>query len=114
MEFGPDGKLYVVSSGSIKKYGPLGKLLEDSFISGLRFPDDMEFGPDGKLYVVEGPSLGNIRILQYDSSGTLMEDSFISGLDNPSDIEFGPNGKNLYISDKRTIKRYAFSYTATE
>jgi len=51
-KLGPDGNLYIVSSDSIKKYGPLGTLLEDSFISGLNNPGEIEFGPDGNLYVI--------------------------------------------------------------
>ena len=66
--FGPDGKLYVASSGtdSVLRYqGPFdanpGQFI-DAVVppksGGLFKPEGLAFGPDGRLYVSSGPSGG--------------------------------------------------------
>jgi DNA-binding beta-propeller fold protein YncE len=101
--FGPDGNVYVVSSGtnSVIRYTPSGQLL-GTFVAagsgGLSNPKAIAFGPDGNLYV---SSVTNNNILEYSGSTGAFLSTFVSagsgGLNNPCGIVFGPDG-NLYVS----------------
>ncbi len=107
---GPDGNLYVSSSGSDKvmRYDGDTGLPMGAFASGspLRAPSGLTFGPDGDLYV---SSLGSNQILRYNGSTGAYRRIFSSGagVNRPTGILFGPDG-NLYVASAGTdrILRY--------
>lgn len=102
--FGPDGKLYVVSTdtNAVLRYdGASGSFL-DTFVTsgsgGLNNPCDLAFGPDGNLYV--SSFVGN-QVLRYDGSSGAFLDVVASGLSSPVGITFGGDG-SLYIANQGT------------
>jgi sugar lactone lactonase YvrE len=100
---GPDGNVYVVSSGtnSVIRYTPSGQLL-GTFVTagsgGLSNPYGLAFGPDGNLYV---DSSGTSAVYEYSGSTGAFLNTFVAsgsgGLNNPTGLVFGPDG-NLYVS----------------
>jgi streptogramin lyase len=110
---GPDGNIYVVSSGtnSVIRYSPTGQLIGTFVASGsggLAKPDRLAFGPDGNLYV---DSTATNAIYEYSGSTGAFLSTFVSagsgGLNDPTGMVFGPDG-NLYVSSAGThsILRY--------
>jgi DNA-binding beta-propeller fold protein YncE len=104
---GPDGNIYVASSGSnsVIRYSPTGQLL-GTFVAagsgGLSTPFGLAFGPDGNLYV---DSSSNNDILEYNGNTGAFLGTFVAsgsaGLSNPAGMVFGPDG-NLYVSSTGT------------
>ncbi|MGQ0790755.1 MAG: MopE-related protein [Nitrosopumilaceae archaeon] len=108
--FGPDGNLYVSSSGTDQVFrynGNTGAFI-DVFASGggLDGPTGLVFGPDGNLYVL---SFGTDQVFRYNGNTGAFIDVFASGggLDGPRGLGFGPDG-NLYVSSSGTdqVLRY--------
>jgi sugar lactone lactonase YvrE len=104
---GPDGSIYVVSSGnnSVIRYSSTGALL-GTFVAagsgGLSNPYGLAFGPDGNLYV---DSTTNNNILEYSGSTGAFLNTFVSagsgGLSDPRGMIFAQDG-NLYVSSRGT------------
>jgi streptogramin lyase len=98
LTFGPDGNLYVSSSGSnqvLRFDGSTGASM-GVFASGggLRQPRGLVFGPDGNLYVC---SSNTDEVLRYDGNTGVFLDSFAQGAREPQYLVFGPGGF-LYVS----------------
>jgi streptogramin lyase len=110
---GPDGNVYVVSSGSnsVIRYTPNGQLI-GTFVAagagGLSGAFGLAFGPDGNLYV---SSSGNDAIYEYSGSTGAFVGTFVTagsgGLVQPTSMVFGLDG-NLYVSDEgvQSVDRY--------
>ncbi len=116
-DFGPDGNLYVASTGAISfspgdadrvlRYdGETGAFI-DTFVptssGALDGPSGLVFGPDGHLYV---SSLNTDQVLRYDGTTGIFMDVFASSgggvsIDQPTHLQFGPDG-NLYVSGTRS------------
>ncbi len=110
---GPDGNVYVASSGSnsVVRYTPGGQLLS-TFVAagsgGLNAPFGLAFGPDGNLYV---GSEGTNAIYEYSGSTGAFLTTFVpagaGGLNDPKGLAFGRDG-NLYVSSRasESVLRY--------
>jgi streptogramin lyase len=102
--FGPDGNLYVATSGNnaIFRYDGVTGSFIDTFVSsgsgGLNGPVDLAFGPDGNLYV--SSTIGD-QVLRYDGSTGVFLGVVAGGLSNPLGITFGSDG-SLYIANQAT------------
>ena len=114
LAFGPDGQLYVASSGNDKvlKYDGATGAFVGTFIAsgsgGLDRPIDVKFGSDNNLYV--SSSLTN-SVLKYDGATGAFVSTFVAGggaadLQNPWGLGF--NGGNLYVASRDTnlVKRF--------
>jgi streptogramin lyase len=111
---GPDGNIYVASSGtnSILRYnGSTGAFISTFVASGsggLSSPYGVAFGPDGNLYV---GSTALHAINRYNGTTGAFIDAFVpansGGLTGPKCIAFGADG-NLYVadSDSNAVLRY--------
>ncbi|HEY2760194.1 MAG TPA: PEP-CTERM sorting domain-containing protein [Pirellulales bacterium] len=95
LDFGPDGKLYVLDNNStpvVHRYDSTGAFDTDviSFSGNLGsfFPTQIAFGPDGKLYISgQDENVGDGEVLRFETDGT--EDGpFVTGLQNPSFMAF--------------------------
>ncbi len=105
--FGPDGALYVASSGSasILRFDAEAGSFRDVVASGepLTQPFSLIFGPDGDLFVSDGP-----RVLRYAPDGSFVgvaaEDSTLV---QPIGLAFGPSGL-LYVANStaQTVSRF--------
>ena len=110
LTFGPDGNLYVSSSGpgtsfgAILRYDGVTGAFIDEFVTsdgtkngGLRFPWGVIFGPDFNLYV---SNTGGNSVIKYDGRTGQFKSVFVAAnsgnLDSPTDLSFGPDG-NLYV-----------------
>jgi WD40 repeat protein len=100
LTIGPDGNVYVLSSGNgkILVYDTAGTFVR-TFAAGAELdrPVFGAFGPDGNLYVSNDGN--NERVFRYDGTtgaflGTFASDREISGIFG---LTFGPDG-NLYVS----------------
>lgn len=99
MDWGPNGNLFVASSGSnaILEYdGDDGTLIGEFATEGLNMPGNMQFGPDGLLYVsnkAEG------EVLRFDPDTGDFIDVFATGggLQQPVGLLWDDN--MLYVSD---------------
>ena len=110
---GPDGDVYVASSGSnsVIRYTPAGQLL-GTFVAagsgGLSSSFGLAFGPDGNLYV---GSEGTNAVYEYNGGTGAFLTTFVSagsgGLNDPKGLVFGQDG-NLYVSShlSNSILRY--------
>ncbi|MEM7305351.1 MAG: NHL repeat-containing protein [Planctomycetota bacterium] len=109
---GPDGNLYITSTGtnSILRYdgatgAPLGVFVPTG-LAGLSNPFDADFGPDGHLYVTSGS-----RVMRFDgATGASLGDFVPSGSGGLSAAEmlvWGPDG-HLYVAsaNNNSVKRY--------
>jgi glucose/arabinose dehydrogenase len=102
---GPDGNVYVASSGtnSVLRYNGSTGAFIDAFVAagsgGLGSPYGVAFGPDGNLYV---PSGTNNDILRYNGTTGAFIDTFVAsssgGMNKPGAVAFGSDG-NLYVVD---------------
>lgn len=112
---GPDGNVYVVSSGnnSVIRYTPSGQLIGTFVASGaggLSGAFGLAFGPDGNLYV-SSSAAGTTDIKEYSGSTGAFVNTFVAsgsgGLVQPTSMVFGPDG-NLYVSDDgvQTVDRF--------
>lgn len=113
LTLGPDGNLYVASSGtsSVLRFSAVGQLL-GTFVTansgGLATPFGLAFGPDNNLYV---GSEGTNAIYEYSGTTGTFVSTFVSagsgGLNDPKGMVFGQDG-NLYISShaSNSILRY--------
>lgn len=113
--FGPDGHLYVATSGNdnsvIRFHGTSGAFI-DTFVpqgsGGLRAPFGLAFGLDGHLYVTSGLT---DTVLRYDGQTGAFLGVFVplasGGLRVPVGLTFGPDG-NLYVAgaSSGTVVRY--------
>ena len=101
--FGPDGKLYVSSSGTGQVLRYDGQAFDKIFASdgGLANPAGLVFGPDGNLYVAD--FAGTNRVLRYNGVTGAFDKSFLSGADVGIvvDLVFGPDN-NLYVTGNGT------------
>jgi sugar lactone lactonase YvrE len=107
LAIGPDGNVYVASSGtnSVIRYTATGQLLS-TFVAagsgGLSGPYGLAFGPDGNLYV---DSTGTNAAYEYSGSTGAFLNTFVSagsgGLTDPRGMAFGQDG-NLYVSSRGT------------
>jgi hypothetical protein len=124
LAFGPDGNLYVSSSGSntILRYSgssgaPAAPMSIFAGPGGLQQPGDLAFGPTGNLYVL---NLGSANLVAFEgpnppanapAAGTLLG-TFVAtgsgGLTSPAGFVFGPDG-NVYVADSSTgsVLRYS-------
>jgi sugar lactone lactonase YvrE/pimeloyl-ACP methyl ester carboxylesterase len=103
LTFGPDGNLYIVSTGnnSILRYNGSTGAFIDVFVAsgsgGLSEPYRPTFGPDGNLYI---SSLTNSEVLQFNGSTGAFMSVFVNsgsgGIYRPDGLTFGPDG-NLYV-----------------
>ena len=96
IKFGPDGNLYVASSGngSIKKYdGTTGAFLS-TVATGLGTDYDLVFGPDGNLYVPDFSSNAAYKVNP--ATGAILK-TYLSGISRPEGIAVRSNG-NLIVS----------------
>ncbi len=115
MTFGPDGNLYVCSSGI--QNTTAGRILcyngkTGAFITlfaeggGLSRPKGLTFGPNGNLYVASNLT-NDVKV--YDGRTGAPLGTFTSGASayGPEALLFGPDG-NLYVSarDSHAVKRY--------
>lgn len=115
MEYGPDGNLYAVATGSmghtVQGIDPggtsLGSLITPG-AGGLSGGSGLVFHTDGKLYVSNS---GANTIIRYHANGDL-DRVFVTaagngGLSNPHSLRFGPDG-NLYVASRGTnsVKSY--------
>jgi hypothetical protein len=97
--FGPDGSLYVASSGTnqVLRYdGSTGAFL-GAVVGGLNSPQGLTFGGDGSLYIADS---GTNEVLRYRNS---VLSAFVpagsGGLSQPRKALFGPDG-NLYVASQ--------------
>lgn len=105
--FGPDGALYVGSSGSgqVLRYdGATGEFL-DAFVSGgpLERPFSLVFGPGGDLFVSSGAT-----VLRFAPDGTFVGHAARdSSLQQPIGLAFGADGL-LYVVNPsaRSVARF--------
>jgi sugar lactone lactonase YvrE len=104
---GPDGNVYVVSSGtnSVIRYTSSGQLIGTFVASGsggLSGAFGLAFGPDENLYVA---SQSTSAIYEYRGSTGAFLTTFVgsgaTGVNNSTSIVFGPDG-NLYVSCQNT------------
>ncbi|MCA9727001.1 MAG: hypothetical protein KC729_04905, partial [Candidatus Eisenbacteria bacterium] len=116
MEYGPDGRIYVVGSGAlgntIQVFRATDGAPEGSFIQpgsgGLTRGQGMLFHADGSLYVSNG---GDNSVLRYSATTGSFLGAFVDpgsgGLQNPHGLAFGPDG-HLYVASRSThsVKRY--------
>lgn len=114
LTLGPDGNLYVASSGtnSVLRYNASTGQFLSTFVAsgsgGLQTPYGVTFGPEGDLYV----SSGSNSILHYNGSTGAFVNAFVApgvgGLNSPTGLEFGSDG-NLYVSSQgnNSVLRYA-------
>lgn len=110
MVFGPDGNLYVASSGTgqILRYdGQTGAIIGSGVFAsggGLVEPRFITFGPDGNLYVADTGFLRD-RILKYDGLDGTYLGEFVSrnegGMGKPYGMAFDASG-NLYVASYNT------------
>lgn len=110
--FGPDGNLYVASTGShqILRYDGATGAFIDAFVTGdsTFSPRQISFGPDGHLYA---PDAVNSQVLKYDGLTGAPKGVFVAphsgGADMTVGMAFGPDG-NLYLASQNTgqILRY--------
>jgi sugar lactone lactonase YvrE len=100
-----DGSFYVAGqdTNNVVHYSKTGQLLEvldSANTAGVSAPQGVVFGPDGMLYVA---SMGNGKIVRYDTGGKHFKDAFITvslrGIAKPQPIEprFDSDG-NLTVS----------------
>jgi sugar lactone lactonase YvrE len=111
LTFGPDGNLYVTSSGNaVLRYdsttgAPLGTIVSAGS-GGLSGADGMTFDPSGAyLYVA---SNGSNQVLKYNgSTGAYVGVAASAGLSSPYDVAFGSDGLLYVLSDGNSrILRY--------
>jgi streptogramin lyase len=119
MDIGPDGLLYVTSSGtnSILRFDPFTGAFIDAFIEppnhgGLTTPMDVTWDAGGNMYVT---SMGTDSVLRYNGATGAFIDAFVAppnhgGLDQPEGIDFGPDG-NLYVSSLNLNKVIRYNGT---
>jgi hypothetical protein len=121
MVFGPDGDLYVTSSGTaqVLRYDGrtrdyLGAFVASSGDHVLTTPVSVTFGPDGDLYVADfAPVTGNPAVVRYQGLSGPTPGAFIGefvpagsgGLLRPLGLLFGPDGngdghQDLYVSSQ--------------
>jgi glucose/arabinose dehydrogenase len=114
LAFGPNGNLFVASSGSnqILQYdgmtgAPVGNgVFVPAGSAGLSGPSGIVFGPNGNLFV----SSGN-RVLEFNGTtgAPVGNGVFVSagsaGLGNAIGLAFDPNG-NLFVSDGNRVLEY--------
>lgn len=99
LTYGPDGNLYVASSGSnqILRYNGTTGAFMGVFVSSIGTPTNLVFGPDGNLYVSSDAKQGVEKF-----NGTTGADMGLfasgQGLTTPRGLTFGSNG-NLYVSN---------------
>ena len=95
LDFGPDGKLYVLdntSNPAVRRYTSAGAF-DTNVISftgtlGAFVPTQIAFGPDGKLYISgQDLNVGDGEVLRFETDGTA-DGAFITGLQNPSFMTF--------------------------
>jgi hypothetical protein len=111
--FGPNGNLYVSSSGTnqvLEYQGPAGSspgafIGVFASITNASQPQGLTFGPDGNLYVsCNGQAGPNGQINRYDGStgAPIGNGVFVAngsgGLIQPREIVFDPTGANLYVA----------------
>ena len=126
MTFGPDGNLYISSSGhqNVIKFDVTTNQFEDfttgvnsqsggSAQAGLSGPIGIAFGPDGNLYVA---SAGNNKIASFNGvTGETINEEFVPSnsneLDRPQGITWGPDG-NLYVVSLRDNNISVYDSTA--
>jgi len=114
LTFGPDGHLYVISTGNDKvlKYDGLSGSFLGEFVAsgsgGLNSPVSLGFGPDGHLYISDFQS---DSVLRYDGQSGQFIGAFVAsgagGLDGPSVISFGPNHNLYVVSRNNAVLEYA-------
>jgi len=113
LTFGPDGKLYAVSGGHVRRYEPATGALIDVFTNG-RAPAEASgllFGPDGHLYVSSfdscvmdetGCTGSRGEILRYDGQTGAFLGTFVGpgvgGLSLPGGLAWTPAG-DLWVTD---------------
>ncbi|QDV52403.1 GEVED domain-containing protein [Gimesia fumaroli] len=115
MAFGPDGDLYVASSGTgqILRYDGLtgtpstiggGIFIDTGGAANLKEPRFITFGPDGNLYVAD-TGFTRDRILQFNGSTGAYMGEFVSrnegGMGKPYGMVFDSAG-NLYVASFNT------------
>jgi len=118
LAFGPDGNLYVSSSGNddVLRYNPLTGAFVNPFLAGgpggLHLPGELLFRPDGNLYVL---SSGTGSILRFNATSGAFVDTFVAagsgGLAGADSFAFGPDG-NLYVGSAGTQDVLSFSGTS--
>jgi WD40 repeat protein len=98
MTYGPDGNLYVASSGSnqILEYNGQTGAFRRTFAS-VGTPTDLVFGRNGNLFV---SSYGSQAVLEFNGTTGANMGIFASrpGMIDPNGLAFGPDG-NLYVSN---------------
>ena len=107
---GPDGNLYVASTGTnqVLRYNGTSGAFIDIFTKGTAplGPDSLTFGPDNNLYVSAGATN---QVLQYNGSTGVFNRVFAQGggLSTPRGLRFGSDG-NLYVASSGTnqVLRY--------
>ena len=108
MDLGPDGNLYVSSSGSnaILKYdADDGTFLGEFATTGLNQPGNMQFGPDGLLYVA---NKGESEVVRFDPHTGEFIDVFATGGGLRQPVGLLWDSGLLYVSDfmGNAIRRY--------
>jgi streptogramin lyase len=112
MALGPEGDLYVVSTGANSVFRIDGKtgLIKATVIKGLDAPDGSTIGTDGNLYIADNQAIRRVK-----RDGTPLPGAeqignvFTRGsqLNTASGLTFGPDG-NLYVASQnwKRIVRY--------
>ncbi len=108
LTFGPDGNLYVTSSGSSKvlRYDGTSGEFMDVFASegGLNRPTGLVFGPDGNLYV---SSRDSNALLRYNGMSGEFMDVFVTpgsgGLSAPTSLLFTPSTSGTPAPEPSTL-----------